>query len=99
MAKHSSHILELARRGAEHRYRELKAEIALLREYFPDLAGASRPERLQIDVSSEPAALIDQPLRKRRRRAMSAAARKAVSDRMRKYWAARRKAKAAGKKR
>jgi len=30
--------------------------------------------------------------KKRRRRRMSSAARKAVSDRMRKYWAARRKA-------
>jgi hypothetical protein len=32
--------------------------------------------------------------RKRRRRAMSASARKAVSARMKKYWAERRKAKA-----
>jgi hypothetical protein len=32
MAKHSSHILELARKGAKHRYRELRAEIAALRK-------------------------------------------------------------------
>jgi hypothetical protein len=93
MAKHSSHILELARKGAEHRYQELKAEIAALRKYFPDLAGAPRSKRPQIDVSSEPAATIDRPRRKRRR--MSAAARKAVSRRMKKYWATRR---AGGKK-
>jgi hypothetical protein len=88
MARHSSHILELARRGAEHRYRELKAEIAALRKYFPDLARAPRSKRPQIDMSSEPAAMIDRPRWKRRR--MSPAARKAVSRRMTKYWAARR---------
>jgi hypothetical protein len=84
-----AHILELARKGAEHRYLELKAEIAALRKYFPELSGgASRHRRFRIDVSSEPAAMIDRPRRKRRR--MSAAARKAVSQRMKKYWAARR---------
>jgi hypothetical protein len=88
MAKHPSHILELARKGAEHRYRELKAEIAALRTYFPELTRASRVKQPQIDVSSEPAALIDRP--RRRRRWMSPAARKAVSRRMTKYWAARR---------
>ena len=30
MPNHPSHILELAKRGAEHRYAELKAEIELL---------------------------------------------------------------------
>jgi hypothetical protein len=30
MAKHSSHVLEMARKGAEHRYDELKAELASL---------------------------------------------------------------------
>ena len=42
MAKPPSHILELARKGAEHRYQELKAEIAALRKYFPELTRASR---------------------------------------------------------
>jgi hypothetical protein len=88
MARHSSHILELARKGAEHRYQELKAELAELRKYFPELTRASRVTRPQIDLSSEPAAMIDRPRRKRRR--MSPAARRAVSRRMRKYWAARR---------
>lgn len=40
MAKHSSHILELARKGAEHKYQELKAELAQLVKNFPDLADA-----------------------------------------------------------
>ena len=38
MAKHHSHILELARKGAEHRYHELKADIATLVKDFPHLA-------------------------------------------------------------
>ena len=42
MAKHSSHILDLARKGAEHRYQELKAEIAALVKHFPHLAAEAR---------------------------------------------------------
>jgi len=34
MPHHSSHFLELARKGAEHRYHELKAEIAALIRHF-----------------------------------------------------------------
>jgi hypothetical protein len=90
MARHSSHILELARKGAEHRYEELKAEMAALVRHFPHLRDAST-RREEVDLSAEPAATIDRPRRKRRR--MSAAARKAVSQRMRAYWAAKRSAK------
>jgi len=93
MAKHSSHIFELARKGAEHRYREVLAEIETLVRHFPHLTSGSsrRRGRPQIDTSAEPAATVDRPRRKRR--AMSAAARKAVSARMKKYWASKRKAK------
>ena len=91
MARHSSSFMQLARRGAEHRYAELKVEIAALVKHFPHLAG--KPSgRTRIDVSAEPAATIDKP-RKRRRRGMSAAQRRLVSERMKKYWAARRSAK------
>ena len=91
MAKHSSHILELARKGAEHRYEELKAEIATLFKHFPHLSGLASVSHT-IDVSAVPAATIDRKLRSRSR--MSAAQRAAVSKRMKAYWAARRKAKA-----
>jgi hypothetical protein len=40
MAKHASHILDMARKGAEHRYDELKGEIATLVKNFPHLAAA-----------------------------------------------------------
>src|SRR5215831_7566268 len=82
MAKHPSYILELARKGAEHRYRELKAEIAAFRIYPPELTRASRSNRPQMDMSSEPAATIDRPRWKARR--MSPAG-KAVSQRVKKY--------------
>ena len=91
MAKHSSHILEMARKGAEHRYVELKAEIAQLLKHFPHLSSSKRQVSARIDVSAEPAATID---RKRRKRfTMSAAQKGAVSKRMKAYWAARRKQK------
>lgn len=85
MAKHSSQILEMARKGAEHRYEELKAEISSLVKNFPHLAGTASKKisRGRAVVEAEA------PKVRRRARKMSAAARKAVSDRMKKYWAAR----------
>lgn len=93
MAKHSSHILEMARKGAEHRYIELQAEIAALVKNFPHLAARTN-RQLSHAVSRSRAALeAEAPKARRRVRKMSAAARKAVSQRMKKYWAARRKTK------
>jgi len=89
MPKHSSHILELARRGAEHRYQELKAEIAALVKQFPHLRASGR--RTAIDLSSEPAAMIDRPRRKRRR--MSAAARRKISLAQKRRWAKQKAAR------
>lgn len=75
----------LARVGAQARLVELERERALILRAFPGLE-ASRPG------SSPETTAASRP---RRRRGMSAAQRKAVSLRMRKYWAARRKEKAA----
>jgi hypothetical protein len=89
MAKHSSHILEMARKGAEHRYEELQAEIAALVKHFPHVAkGISKTVSQSV---AEVAAEV--PRVKRRAKKMSAAARKAVSDRMTKYWAKQRMGK------
>jgi hypothetical protein len=92
MPKPSSHILELARKGAEHRYQELKAEIAALVTHFPDLSNRRTTGRrgAAIDVSSEPAAMIDH--RPRKRRKMSAAARRKISLAQKRRWAKHRKA-------
>jgi hypothetical protein len=101
MPKHSSHIVELAKRGAEARLRELTQEAKYLIELFPHLRDsfdknelplsfiiARNSGRLTRKTPSRAAASV------RQRSVMSAAARKAVSARMKKYWAAKRKAKA-----
>src|SRR5258708_6415397 len=97
MPKHSSHIFELARKGAEHRYEELKTEIASLVKGFPHLNRPSRSRDLTtIDVSAEPAAAIDRVPRKRR--TMSAAARKKISLALKRRWAKAKKGQSAGGK-
>jgi hypothetical protein len=87
MPQHSSHILELAKRGAQERYRELKAEMAALVKDFPHLA-----EQAGTAIGTA-VGRTEAGVRRgvRRGRTMSAAARRAVSERMKKYWAARRK--------
>ena len=73
-------LRKLARPGAKARLDELQQEQAAIRREFPDLVtGGGR---------KAPAG------RRKARRRMSAAARRAVSERMTKYWAERRKAKA-----
>jgi hypothetical protein len=98
MPKHSSSILALARRGAEARWNELQAELASLRRAFPDLGGGRRTvtttkARRAGRSKTTSGETID--THTRRRQKMSPAARRAVSLRMKKYWAARRKAKSA----
>jgi hypothetical protein len=78
-------LQRLARLGAKSRLEELQREEAAIRRTFPDLFG--RRGRQSPGTPDRPAR------RRRRRKGMSAAARKAVSDRMKKYWAARRKDK------
>lgn len=77
-------IRELATEGAEKALKQLRAEIVALERTFPELA---LPQKRRA---------IRQAVQKARRRApkMSAAARKAVSLRMKRYWAERRKAQA-----
>jgi hypothetical protein len=98
MPRPTPQFLELAKRGAEHRYRELQDELAALVRHFPHLRATSttrrgRPARQLGGTVPAPAATATDVSPKRRRRTMSAAARRVVSERMKKYWAARRKAK------
>jgi hypothetical protein len=81
-------IQALARRGAEERYRELQAELAILVSDFPHLRRVSSAHHRA--ASADGASTLTLV---RRRPKWSAEARKAVSRRMKKYWAARRKAK------
>lgn len=80
----SKDLQRFARLGAEARLSELELERAAILRSFPDLA--RRGTRGGASGAAP------------RRSNMSAAARKAVSVRMKKYWASRRKAKAAAAK-
>jgi hypothetical protein len=77
-------LRRLARLGAIARLEQLKQEEAAIRAEFPELFGRGRRATTVADAA-KPA--------RRRRRKMSSEARKAVSERMRKYWAERRKGK------
>ncbi len=70
-------LKNLARLGATARLQELRQEEAAIRRAFPDL----------FSKAATPSAAAGG---RRRRSRMSAAARKAVSDRMKKYWAVRK---------
>jgi hypothetical protein len=90
LPKHSTDILTWARRGAEARWQELQTELASLKRAFPDLATA---RRTAAQSARGVADMIDPAPRRRKRSKMSASQKKAVSVRMKKYWAAQRKAK------
>jgi hypothetical protein len=77
-------LRELARSGAETALKQLRAEIIAIERTFPELALPKRRKALRKSLRKATT----------RARTMSAAARKAVSDRMKKYWAERRKVKA-----
>jgi len=72
----------LLRAGAQQRYAVLKTELDTLVKAFPGLDGAVKSKRQVADKAT------DSPVRRKR---MSAAERKAVGARMKKYWAERRK--------
>jgi hypothetical protein len=95
MAKLAAHILDMARKGADHRYQELKSEIAALVKNFPHLAAKARMTTSRVGAEGMAAVQGGAKQVRRRARKMSAEARKAVSDRMKKYWAAKRKTKKA----
>jgi hypothetical protein len=93
MARNSSHILDLAKRGAEARLQDLAQEVRLLLQLFPHLQDAFDKDGLPISfIVAEGSGQLTKRTAAPRRRPMSAAARKAVGQRMRKYWAAKRKA-------
>jgi hypothetical protein len=93
-------LRRLARLGAMARLTQIREEEAALRAEFPELFGRGGPNpnrtrrgRKRAEPAGENAQPAAEGAAKRQPRRMSAAARKAVSVRMRKYWAERRKAK------
>lgn len=86
----SQELKRLALIGAQGRIEALQAEIASIVDLFPELKGAGRTGARGRGAKKAAGA-------RRRNWNMSPAQRKAVSARMKKYWAARRKEKAAAK--
>jgi hypothetical protein len=80
-------LRELALAGADTVLRQLRAEIVAIERAFPELAPPRNRKELRRSIAKA----------QKQTRQMSAAARKALSRRMKKYWAERRKAKAAAK--
>jgi len=81
-------LLHLARAGAQARVTELRRELDMIYRSFPDLR-RGRPSASRSRTTRSTQA----PRKNRRkRRAWSAAQRRAVAARMKKYWAARRAA-------
>ena len=91
MAKHSSHILDMARKGAEHKYEELKAEIATLAKHFPHLTGrkglVSRGAAALSKGGKAVADAVSGASTPRKKRKMSAKARAAISAAQKARWA------------
>jgi hypothetical protein len=77
----------LARLGAQSRLTELHQEMAALRRAFPDLSDSPHKAR-----GRSPSSNGAGRRQTRKRKRMSASARKAVAERMRAYWAKRRTA-------
>jgi hypothetical protein len=87
-------LQRLARLGAQARLDELEAERRAIVRAFPDLAPQrSRPAKAGAAATAEAdQAAVPAKARKRGRRKMSAAQKKAQSERMKSIWAARKKA-------
>ena len=83
---------EWAQLGAARRVEEIKTELAEIRKAFPRIGGGLRAGR-RVESGSGGGTLVPEVGKKRRgRKPMSAAQKTEVSRRMKKYWAARRKA-------
>ena len=94
-------LRRFARLGAMKRLDDIRREEAAIRQTFPELfAGAtaaaapkSGTARKASKAGKARRASKTAPAKARKRSTMSSAMRKEVSERMKKYWAARRKAK------
>jgi hypothetical protein len=89
MAFSRQELRELAITGAQAKIKELDAQrMALLRE-FPELNSSSQPASRRRTKAAK--ATLEAPRRRRRTRRFTAAQRRAISQRMKRYWAERRK--------
>ena len=87
MTKPTPHMLELAKRGAAIRLRELANEVELLLDLFPDLGDAFDPDELPVSF------IMRTDARREAAREVGGkktAARKAVRRQAKREWAERR---------
>jgi hypothetical protein len=87
MAKHSSHIVELAKRGAVLRLRELANELNILLSGFPDLHDSFDADELPVSFIMRRDARRARANAVPRQRPASGTAKAAVSRRTKKHWA------------
>ena len=94
-------LRRFARLGAMRRLEDIRREEAAIRSTFPELFDGSAPRRAAAPAATgkakatKTAKTAKKAAKSGRSRSnMSPAMRKAVSERMKKYWAGRRKAKA-----
>lgn len=87
MARHSPHMLELAKRGAALRLRELANEVEFLLDLFPDLGDAFDADELPVSfiVRADAGRAAAQAVNGKK-----PAARKAVRRQAKRGWAERR---------
>jgi len=97
MPKASNQLREFAIIGARARVKELREEIASIHRDFPELRASGGSGGVPSPFSKTPGqtepSAHDGEDRPRRRRRMSAAARKKISDAQKKRWAKQRAAK------
>jgi hypothetical protein len=92
MARHSSHILELAKRGAQARLQDLVQEAKLLLQLFPDVRDSFDKDELPLSfIIAKGSGRLTKRNIVRGKRRLSAEQRQAISERMKKYWTAKRK--------
>lgn len=87
----SSEDAVILRQAVERQLADLESQVSELQSVLQRLNGAGR-RRPQTQKAAEPAPVKE---RTRRRRKMTAAQRKAIGERMRKYWAGRKQARGA----
>jgi len=91
----SDDLRRLARLGAMRRLDDIRAEEAAIRKAFPELFSGARPAARVVKAAAPAVAKAAKTAKStaKKRAPMSPAMRKVVSERMKKYWAGRRKAK------
>lgn len=96
MALTPDQLREYARMGAALRLTQLGEEIAIIHAAFPELRSEKRGapvSKSSVPLAQSSATAEDGPTtrKRRRRRKLSAAEKTFISERMKKYWAARKR--------